>query len=163
VRFARPRSKSCSGGIWFQGRNPGIGFRFAEAVRDFCAVQARERASVITAGSAADAWFIDDGRLHFANRKTLVESIARQRKRAAHPARVNVGDGGPMSCCVDRQSRVRCADRPRMGGGGQPEHAGARPVRRKGGHEHPGVPQDPDDTASNASSSAESPAAPTGR
>ena len=73
------------------------------------AEHADELAPAIATLSHADAWFIDESQMHFANRKTIVESIARQRKAAIYPVTTFVEEGGLMSYSADLKDQFRRA------------------------------------------------------
>ena len=73
------------------------------------AASADELAPAIAGLPRADAWFIDEGLLHFASRRTIVDSIARQRKPAIYPALAFVEEGGLMSYSVDQKDQFRRA------------------------------------------------------
>lgn len=73
------------------------------------AQDAQDLAGAIAAGAQADAWFIQDHPTYFANRKTIVELVSKQRKPAIYPHAIYVEDGGLMSYSVDLKDQFRRA------------------------------------------------------
>ena len=65
--------------------------------------------AAIASGARADAWFVTDQALYFAQRKTIVELIAAQRRPAFYPQAVYVHAGGLASYSVDLKDHFRRA------------------------------------------------------
>ena len=65
--------------------------------------------SAFAEGKRADAWFVPDRAMHFAQRKAIVDHVAIQRKPAIFPHTVFVEVGGLMSYAVDLKDQYRRA------------------------------------------------------
>jgi len=73
------------------------------------AQRAEDLPGAIAALPQADAWFVQDGLMHFANRRTIVELVAKQVKPAIYPHVIYVEAGGLMSYSVDLKDQFRRA------------------------------------------------------
>ncbi len=73
------------------------------------AANADELVTAIAALARADAWFVHESQLHFVHRRTIVDSIASQRKPAIVPVSAFVEEGGLMSYSVDQKDQFRRA------------------------------------------------------
>ena len=73
------------------------------------AQRAEDLVGAFAAGKRADAWFVPDRAMHFAERKAIVELVAMQRKPAIYPHTVFVEAGGLMSYAVDLKDQYRRA------------------------------------------------------
>ena len=73
------------------------------------ASRAEDLPAAIASGARSDAWFITDQALYFAQRKTVVELIAQQRRPAIYPQAVYVHAGGLASYSVDLKDHFRRA------------------------------------------------------
>jgi putative ABC transport system substrate-binding protein len=61
----------------------------------------------IAALAQADAWFIAEHHVNYGNGKTIIESIAKQRKPAMYPSSFFTALGGLMSYSVDQRDQYR--------------------------------------------------------
>jgi putative ABC transport system substrate-binding protein len=73
------------------------------------AQRAEDLVAAFAAGKRADAWFVHDRSMHFAQRKTIVDLVATQRKPAIYPHTVFTEAGGLMSYAVDLKDQFRRA------------------------------------------------------
>ncbi len=73
------------------------------------AQRAEDLVAAFAAGKRADAWFVPDRAMHFAERRAIVELVATQRKPAIYPHTVFTEAGGLMSYAVDLKDQYRRA------------------------------------------------------
>lgn len=73
------------------------------------AQRAEDLVAAFAAGKRADAWFVPDGAMHFAQRRAIVELVAKQSKPATYPHTVFAQAGGLMSYAVDLKDQYRRA------------------------------------------------------
>jgi putative tryptophan/tyrosine transport system substrate-binding protein len=73
------------------------------------AQRAEDLVAAFAAGKQADAWFVHDRSMHFAQRKTIVDLVAIQRKPAIYPHTAFTEAGGLMSYAVDLKDQFRRA------------------------------------------------------
>ncbi len=73
------------------------------------AQRAEDLGGAFAAGKRADAWFVSDRSMHFAQRKTIVDLVAVLRKPAIYPHTAFTEAGGLMSYAVDLKDQFRRA------------------------------------------------------
>ncbi len=71
------------------------------------AQHAEDLVAAFAAGRRADAWFVPDRAMHFAQRRAIVELVAKQSKPATYPHTVFAQAGGLMSYAVDLKDQYR--------------------------------------------------------
>ena len=71
--------------------------------------RAEDLVTAFAAGKRADAWFVPDRAMHFAQRRAIVELVAKQSKPAIYPHTVFTQAGGLMSYAVDLKDQYRRA------------------------------------------------------
>ena len=73
--------------------------------------RAEDLPAAVAEQARAGAWFVGESVLYFANRRTIVELIAKQRKPAMYPSTLFVDVGGLMAYSADQADQLRRAAR----------------------------------------------------
>jgi putative ABC transport system substrate-binding protein len=69
--------------------------------------RAEDLAGAMRSLSGADAWFVGDQALYYANRRTIIDLVAEQRKPAMYPSTFFVDAGGLMAYSVAQKGQYR--------------------------------------------------------